>query len=637
MLLPSLAFAGAVGIALACWSGSAGARVYDPATTPKARYVAPLATWPAPSYRAKDFSIIESGGQFHLFYTRLQRHVPFHAGSGATQVLNETCIGHAVSNDLETWTELDTVLAVRPGQWDEHHVWAPSLVSQNGFTYLFYGGVRDSMTSVSPPAWIPRFQRIGMAISSDPGLNVWFRPGSPIWQPCAGAGFPGVPWATCMPYTFIGTADFRDPFVLAPDPAVAGSTFSLFYTARVKTDQFNYVVGVANTVSPLSAWTDGGALWDTHYPPGNSKVESPHVFRKDADYHMFFSGDDVTNGIVWMSSFASPLGPWTNRGTLRGMFPKGELDGPYPFELDVRAWFASEQFRRNYPSGPVDYFCVVHAYDAPAAYNPPGGASEDITAIEFRQMVWQPDGTFTFAAPNPVRAAAWSGAGTRTGSTVRLRLTVEGAAGRSADLAASVIRNGTETSINPSAIGLPRSVELVDGTTDVLWTVPPFGAWLPLDFKVRVANQPLAASATIRISSWGTGNEGDPEVAVDPPIVRAMLGSSPEAALETPPGGNGSSLPAELALRLLPHASFGAAGQAFALDLPSAGRARLELYDVRGRRMRIVYDEVASAGRTVARWDGKDDAGRAAPRGIYFARLTSGAGDRSVRLLHVGP
>src|SRR6187455_113635 len=55
----------------------ADAREYAPGSTPKAKYVAPLATWPATSYRAKDFTIVEWGGQFHLFYTRVQRHVPF--------------------------------------------------------------------------------------------------------------------------------------------------------------------------------------------------------------------------------------------------------------------------------------------------------------------------------------------------------------------------------------------------------------------------------------------------------------------------------------------------------------------------------------------------------------------------------
>ena len=68
---------------------------------------------------------------------------------------------------------------------------------------------------------------------------------------------------------------------------------------------------------------------------------------------------------------------------------------------------------------------------------------------------------------------------------------------------------------------------------------------------------------------------------------------------------------------------------------PEDRRASLALYDVRGRRIRLLYDGPgARAGRVV--WDGRDDAGRIAPSGLYFARLTSGAERVVAHVVRVG-
>lgn len=60
---------------------------------------------------------------------------------------------------------------------------------------------------------------------------------------------------------------------------------------------------------------------------------------------------------------------------------------------------------------------------------------------------------------------------------------------------------------------------------------------------------------------------------------------------------------------------------------------RLEIADVRGRRVRALWDGVLdeSGGRDLV-WDGRDDAGLAAPSGVYFARLRAGSAVRSERL-----
>ena len=55
------------------------------------------------------------------------------------------------------------------------------------------------------------------------------------------------------------------------------------------------------------------------------------------------------------------------------------------------------------------------------------------------------------------------------------------------------------------------------------------------------------------------------------------------------------------------------------------GTAQLDIYDVRGHRIRRLLDgdAVLSARRHDIRWDGRDDGGRAVGSGVYFVRLTA--------------
>lgn len=64
-----------------------------------------------------------------------------------------------------------------------------------------------------------------------------------------------------------------------------------------------------------------------------------------------------------------------------------------------------------------------------------------------------------------------------------------------------------------------------------------------------------------------------------------------------------------------------------AYSLEVAGPVELALYDAAGRRVRLLVHDPMPAGRREVRWDGRDDRGRPAPAGVYFARLV--AGDRS--------
>jgi hypothetical protein len=56
--------------------------------------------------------------------------------------------------------------------------------------------------------------------------------------------------------------------------------------------------------------------------------------------------------------------------------------------------------------------------------------------------------------------------------------------------------------------------------------------------------------------------------------------------------------------------------------LPHAGVVELALFDVSGRRARMIVRDTRPAGSFAERWDGTDGNGRAMPNGVYLARLT---------------
>lgn len=60
----------------------------------------------------------------------------------------------------------------------------------------------------------------------------------------------------------------------------------------------------------------------------------------------------------------------------------------------------------------------------------------------------------------------------------------------------------------------------------------------------------------------------------------------------------------------------------FRFTLPAASDARLTLFDLRGHRVREVFDGRTADEATVAVWDGTDDSGQRVAQGMYIARLT---------------
>jgi len=70
-------------------------------------------------------------------------------------------------------------------------------------------------------------------------------------------------------------------------------------------------------------------------------------------------------------------------------------------------------------------------------------------------------------------------------------------------------------------------------------------------------------------------------------------------------------------------------------SLPGKGirRVRLEILDVRGRRVRTLVDEERAPGLHHVRWDGRDGAGRRVASGVYLVILEADGARRSRKIL----
>jgi hypothetical protein len=79
----------------------------------------------------------------------------------------------------------------------------------------------------------------------------------------------------------------------------------------------------------------------------------------------------------------------------------------------------------------------------------------------------------------------------------------------------------------------------------------------------------------------------------------------------------------------------GGAGSAIRFTLPAAGRARLAVFDVAGRRVATLAEGDFPAGSAEVAWDGTSERGSAVSPGVYFIHL-EGAGFGAVAKLVVG-
>ncbi len=70
-------------------------------------------------------------------------------------------------------------------------------------------------------------------------------------------------------------------------------------------------------------------------------------------------------------------------------------------------------------------------------------------------------------------------------------------------------------------------------------------------------------------------------------------------------------------------------------ELRRSDRVRLEVFDVRGRKVHTVVDEELPAGSHAYMWGGEDDGARSVASGVYFVRLQADGVSQTSRLVLV--
>jgi hypothetical protein len=92
---------------------------------------------------------------------------------------------------------------------------------------------------------------------------------------------------------------------------------------------------------------------------------------------------------------------------------------------------------------------------------------------------------------------------------------------------------------------------------------------------------------------------------------------------------------AQQPLRVFPNPGSASSQYTFSFAIPSTGEAALEIYDVSGRRIAAPMTGVMESGTRELRWDGRTLDGRRVAQGVYFARLATADGAKSVKFVHL--
>lgn len=69
------------------------------------------------------------------------------------------------------------------------------------------------------------------------------------------------------------------------------------------------------------------------------------------------------------------------------------------------------------------------------------------------------------------------------------------------------------------------------------------------------------------------------------------------------------------------------------IELKEPGTARLDVYNLRGQKIKTIFDATLSAGDHLLNWDGRDEHGKPCSSGIYFLKLNYGGVATSSKML----
>ncbi len=210
-----------------------------------------------------DFATARHNGRDHFFYIerRLQEGTPFFPG-------HEIYFGHASTADFFEWEVHDPALVVRPGTWEEAHLWAPVILRDGGEFIMAYTGLNRHLS-----------QNIGLASSQD--LFTWNRREINPISPCKGAA-----WAYWR----------EDDICSCRDPDLFRHRGRVWMPYTANTREGATCIALASTAD-FKRWRDHGPilvgpasgyearLWGGH-PQGS--FESPNLSFRRGRYILIF-------------------------------------------------------------------------------------------------------------------------------------------------------------------------------------------------------------------------------------------------------------------------------------------------------------------------------------------------------------
>ena len=176
--------------------------------------------------KVADFAVAEHNRRFHFFYIerRLTEGTPFYPG-------HEIFFGHSSTADFINWEVHEPVLLVRPGTWEEAHVWAPCIVRRGHEFIMAYTGINRQIS-----------QDIGLASSTD--LFAWKRWDTNPISPCE-----DKPWSHWQPDAI---SSCRDPSICEHD-----GRYYMIYTANTR--QGASCIALTSTTD-FKSWKDHGPI-----------------------------------------------------------------------------------------------------------------------------------------------------------------------------------------------------------------------------------------------------------------------------------------------------------------------------------------------------------------------------------------
>jgi len=539
-----------------------------------------------PGDGVRDFCVILSDSLYHIYYI----HYPQDKlGSSAKQ------LGHAVSPDLRHWDILDSAILSGPDWWDAEDVWAPEVVYDDGSNRwaMLYTGV-DSL----------KVQRACLAWSDD--LYAWEKEAvSPVFEPDPALYWwdPTLEWSS-----------FRDPFLFKN----AGVWSMLSTAGQAAASDTNSRLGVIHlaTSTNLVDWTEGGTVF-THDgsdgTPAWHDLESSQYFEIDGVHHLFFSEYDEV-GSCHIS--ATEFGTWS-------MSDRAVFDFGYAPEIDF--------FDPDVPVFSRYAMTLLPAF----------GFFQSV--VRFDTLSFEPEHpTVQRAHPLdlnwPVRSGA-SGVGNPTfdDNPVQRGDPSVGLVGNSYFGSAEFYQGPLSQYGSPGA-ELGDSAE--GNISSRVFTVE--GDFI--DFLISGGNYPqtcfiaLVDSATDSILLSTTGNDDDlmtlhrwnvrpyqgMQVRIDIVDQEQGLGGhiNIDEIIEISDPTTSIGVPSASGLKLIgAHPNPCNPSAVIRFELARAGNVRLEIFDMRGRRVFETEAPDLEAGPHDLRWQGRDSAGRTLPSGIYAYKL----------------